>query len=178
MAIAMVTAGKMRNIWASAHIPLKLKLRIYKVGVCTKLTYGSEAWTLDSKAIQILNGANSRMLSRITGKTIREEASANTRTYDVVEAIRARRMKWVGHILRMDAERIVHKVLHFMHENQADGDLLMDVPSIPWTSLKSLAADRQLWRKHVRANFVTLWPRVVEQFCQILNLIDYGCLGV
>ena len=45
-----------------------------------------------------------------------------------------------------------------MKTKLADGDLLMDVPPIPWTALKSLAADRQLWRKHVRAKFVTLWP--------------------
>lgn len=43
--IAMKTAGKLRNIWPSRWIPLLLKLRIYKTGVCSKLAYGSEAWT-------------------------------------------------------------------------------------------------------------------------------------
>ena len=84
VAIAMVTSVKMRGIWASPHIPQSLKLRIYKTGVCSKLTYGSEAWVLDARAIKILNGANCRMLSRFTGKTIHEEANAKTRTFDLV----------------------------------------------------------------------------------------------
>ena len=90
---ASTTAGKMRGIWASKTIPLKLKLRIYKVGVCSKLTYGSEAWNLDAAACRLLNGANSRMLSHITGKSAHEEASSKTRTFDVIVSIRARRLK-------------------------------------------------------------------------------------
>ena len=33
IAAAATTAGNMRNIWASKSTPLRLKLRIYKVGV-------------------------------------------------------------------------------------------------------------------------------------------------
>lgn len=115
VAIALVTSGKMRSIWAAKHVPLSLKLRIYKTGVCSKLTYGSEAWILDAKAVKTLNGANSRMLARFTGKSIRDEACAATRTFDVVKSIRKRRLKWVGHILRMDAERLVQKALRHLH---------------------------------------------------------------
>ena len=43
IAIAVKTADKMRHIWASKQIPLQLKLRIYITGVCSQLTYGSEA---------------------------------------------------------------------------------------------------------------------------------------
>ena len=43
IASATSTAGKMRAIWASKTVPLKLKLRIYKTGVCSRLTYGAEA---------------------------------------------------------------------------------------------------------------------------------------
>ena len=43
IAAATSTAGKMRAIWASRSTPIKLKMRIYKTGVCSRLTYGSEA---------------------------------------------------------------------------------------------------------------------------------------
>ena len=92
------------------------------------------------------------------GKTIHEEASTDTRTFDVVEAIRARRLKWVGHIFRMDSTRLIQKVLRFIHANRTEGDLLMDVPDIPWNALQALARDRQLWRQHARAKFAALWP--------------------
>ena len=84
IASAMKTAGKMRNIWSSKWIPLPLKLRIYITSVCSQLTYGSEAWKLDAPTIRKLNGVNSRILHHITGKTIREEASADTRSFDIV----------------------------------------------------------------------------------------------
>ena len=99
IATATTTAGKMRNIWGSQTTPLRLKLRIYKPAVCSRLVYGSEAWTLDATTCAMLNGANSRLITRITGKSIREEASRRTRTFDVVAWIRSRRLQWVGHIL-------------------------------------------------------------------------------
>ena len=118
----------MRNIWASHTIPMKLKLRIYKTGVCSRLTYGSEAWHLDTRACAMLNGANSRLVSRITRKSAHEEASKRTRTFDVVSWIRARRLQWVGQILRMDPSRMVYKAAQHIHENRMEGDLLMEVP--------------------------------------------------
>ena len=55
----------------------------------------------------MLNGANSRMVARITGQTIREESTIGTRTFDLVKWIRARRLKWVGHILRLDDSMMI-----------------------------------------------------------------------
>ena len=40
---ATSAAGKMRAIWARQSTPLSLKMRIYKSGVCSRLTYGSES---------------------------------------------------------------------------------------------------------------------------------------
>ena len=132
IAVAMKTAGQMRNIWASKTTPLNLKMRIYRTGVCSCLVYGSEAWSLDDKACAMLNGANSRMVARITGRTIKEEASKTTRTFDFVTWIRARRLQWVGHILRMDNNdtepRLIYKAVSYIYEHRRPGDLLMDIP--------------------------------------------------
>ena len=136
IAAATATAGKMRNIWSSNSIPQRLKLRIYITGVCSRLVYGSEAWKLDAKACAMINGANSRLISRITQKTPHEEASRRTRTFDVVRWIRSRRLQWVGHILRMCPSRMVHKAAKYIHEHKSEGDLLMDVPvGYSWTEL-------------------------------------------
>ena len=100
----------------------------------------------------MLNGANSRMMSRITSKTIHEEASKETRTFDVVSWIRARRLQWVGHILRMDEGRMVHRALKHIYENKSEGDLLMDLPKkYLWKELLMLANNRDGWRHHVQA---------------------------
>ena len=83
---------------------------------------------LTKKVQQMLNGANSKMVSRITNKTVHEEASAETRTIDIVSQVRAVRMRWLGHILRMDPERMAHKAVKHMHSQRQDGDILMDAP--------------------------------------------------
>ena len=97
----------MRSVWASKTVPTRLKLCIYKTGVCSKLTYGADVWRLTPKVCTMFNGANSKMVVRITNRPIQEEASVITRTFDIVRWIRARGLQWVDHILRMDPERLV-----------------------------------------------------------------------
>ena len=100
----------------------------------------------------MINGANSLMVARITNRTPHEEASPTTRSFDVVRCIRARRLRWVGHILRMDPSRMVHKALRHIHESRRAGDLLMDTPpALTWRQLKDLAAKREVWRHRVHS---------------------------
>ena len=57
----------------------------------------------------MINGANSLMVARITNKTPHEKTRPATRSFDVIQWIRARRLQWVDHILRMTPSRMVHK---------------------------------------------------------------------
>ena len=91
------------------------------------------------------------MLSHITGRTVHEEASATTRTYDVVASIRSVRAKWLGHILRMTPERMVHRAVQHMFHNREDGDLLMDAPNAQtWKELCDMAKQRDEWQRQVQ----------------------------
>lgn len=99
----------------------------------------------------MLNGANSRMLHHITGKSIHDEASATTRTFDLVRWIRARRLQWVGHILRMEPDHMVYNALKHLHGSRSQGDILMDVPDYAWPELVQLAANRDGWRQLVKS---------------------------
>ena len=109
-----------------------------------------------------LNGANNKMVSAITGRTIKEEAQQDGKTYDVVAGIRATRLRWLGHILRMPEKRMVRKAVKLLYNNRAEGDLLMDAPATEsWEELTALAGDledesmatarRKEWRQRVRA---------------------------
>ena len=90
------------------------------------------------------------MVSRITGKTIHEEVSRITHTFDVVGWIRARRLQWLVHILRMEEKRLVYKALKHIHENKSEGDLLMDMSEkYSWKELIHLTANRDGWKRHV-----------------------------
>ena len=126
-AMAQSRCGDLRAVFSSS-IPLKLKLKIYKTAVCSLLTYGSEAWRLDSKTMAKLNGCNARCLSHITHKTAHEEASVRTRTYDLLMDVRRRRHQWLGHILRLDGNRYVKEAVRAQLYMGLPGGLAVDAP--------------------------------------------------
>ena len=102
------------------------------------MTYGSEAWQLCNEATKALNGANSQMLSIITGKTPHAEASIDTHTFDLLHWIRARRLQWLGHILRMTDDRKLKQTAYEIFKSPNPGDLLMDASKTDsWRELKA-----------------------------------------
>ena len=150
-AMAKQRFGKMRHLWSSKALHLRLRLRLYIASVCSIMTYGSEAWNLTKEVKKKLNGANSQMLSAITGKSYREEAVEATCSFNLLRAIRARRLQWLGHILRLDEDRLLQRAVHHVYNNRCDGDILSDAPRTEsWAELKMWAADREKWRTRVR----------------------------
>ena len=97
------------------------------------------------------------MMSIITGKSPHQEASAKEQTFNLTKWIRARRLQWLGHILRMDSTtrqnaRLLKLAVFEMHKAPQAGDLLMDAPrTSSWRELLQFASDRELWRTRVRA---------------------------
>ena len=107
---------------------------------------------LSDEVSKALNGANSQMLSVISGKTAHEEASKDTRTFDLLRWIRARRLQWLGHILRMDSERKLKQAVFEMFRAPRPGDLLMDAPKVKsWHELRLFACDKEYWKARVRS---------------------------
>ena len=145
--------GKMRHIWSDKRLHLNLRLRLYKSSVCSIMTYGSEAWILSEEVMRAINGANAQMVSIITGKSPHEEASNGTRTFDLLRWIRARRLQWLGHILRMDGmKRKLKQAVFELYSEPRPGDLLMDAPKTrSWRELLYYAQDREYWKARVRS---------------------------
>ena len=100
IAMAMTRSGQLSHLFDSPELGKRLKLRLYKVAVCSLLMYGCESWVLTNKVLRQLNGANSSMLARITGQSVREEARRATTSFDLVRQIRVMRLKWLGYILQ------------------------------------------------------------------------------
>ena len=170
--MATARAGKLRNIWGADDLPLKLKLRLYKSACCSILVYGSEAWRLDKKTCAIINGANAMMLSHITNRPRRDEACKrkHTTTFNIISWIRARRLRWLGHILRLhDADkqhseqRLLFQAVKHIFEHPSEGDLLMDAPVDQWQELLKQAKDKGKWKKFVEATKQSKAPAVNTQ---------------
>ena len=163
IALAMQRMGVLRHVFDS-NISLGLKMKVYKSAICSLLTYGCEAWSLNEKTIAMLNGANARCLSRFTGKDAHTEASARTRSYDLVAAIRQRRFKWLGHILRMHEHRLVKLAVKRQHELNRAGNMFHDVPAgLTLAQIIGVAKDRARWKRLSTfigrpTSAVKLWP--------------------
>ena len=152
--------GELRQMFDSPFLTRRLKLRLYIAAVVSVMTYGCEAWFLTPKVMAKLNGANSRMLARIMGSSIREEARSATSHFDLVKEVRARRLKWAGGILRMDPDRLLHKAIEAQLVLGMQGGLLMDAPAgMTLSELKALAQDKSVW-KSLRANIPSHLRRV------------------
>ena len=151
IALAKSRAGQLRHILSSEALPLDLRLRLYVAGCCSILTYGAEAWLLDERTCKILNGANAYMLAHITGNHRKYEASAITTSFNLILWIRARRLRWLGHILRLpdkNGERLLKKAIRHTHAFRQSGDMLMDIKTgLSWSDLVTQAQDRATWKR-------------------------------
>ena len=148
IAKAMLRCGKLRHLFDADHLSLNLKLRLYSAAVCSLLTYGMETWYLNPLTIRRINGANSRMLARITGNTIHHEARASTTTFNLTLHLRRRRFLWLGKILRDDPSRIIFQMLYEQKQLDVPGDLFMDAPShFSLEELQLLSRNELQWNR-------------------------------
>ena len=151
MAIAEQRFADASHIWSDRTLPIDMKLGYYESAVCSTLTHVSEAWDLHAKALTSLNGWNSRHLHVITRRSFRDEAV--TPSYDLVRAIRQRRQRYLGHILRMPPSRLVRETIGFLGSTgppYEEGSILMDCGNVTLDELITLAADRKAWEHLVK----------------------------
>ena len=146
--LAQVAFNDLSKLWADSNLPLTMKLGLYSTAVCSSLSHGSEAWEFTQAAQGFLNGFNCRCLFWITGKQYRE--TATNPDYDLFLAIRKRRLRYLGHILRMSNDCLVRRtfIAYISYpDGPPNGSLLDDCLSRSINELTSLAVDRVKWRK-------------------------------
>ena len=168
MKLAKAIFGRLHEFWSSSVLKLDIKIRIYKCCVWSVLSYGNIAWKLDKDTCSSLRGWNAKCLSRITGKEIPVLASKRTieASLDLVNYIRAQRIRWLGHTLRREgnhpAKAIVMKL-----EKRVKGSILMDlsyfVKEEDMDKLVELAHDKEEWNIIVNTIKTT----------QALDVIDF-----
>lgn len=121
------------------------------MGVCSRLTYGSEVCRLNDKACAMFNGSNIRMLSPITHKSSHEESSSVTR-------IQIPLMLLIGFV--SEGPSVLGTCSAWMKGDWcarwlkvlSEGDMFMDVPTkFSWCELLELTKDRVGWLPRVMA---------------------------
>ncbi|KAI8516780.1 hypothetical protein Bbelb_053610 [Branchiostoma belcheri] len=127
MAIAQTRFSSLQHIWRDHRLPNSLKVRLYKSSVCSTLTHSCEAWDLTRDVTRMINGFNSRCLQVITKKHFQD--TATNPDHNLMLTIRRRRLRYIGHILRMDPSRLVRRTLEAYvcgGDIPPEGSLLMD----------------------------------------------------
>ena len=86
----------------------------------------------------------------MTGVHYREPATAPA--YDLVLAVRRRRLRYLGHVLRMSADRMVRCALMALVSDAVKypaGSLFSDCQGVALPQLVAMAANRAMWRAKV-----------------------------
>ena len=101
----------------------------------------------------MVNGFNSRCLSIITGEDYYREAAVRPE-FDLVATVMKRRLRFAGHILRMDADRLLRRTfLAYLRSwtTRPVGTVLHGLDSMPIDDIVTLARNRRAWSRHVNS---------------------------
>ena len=150
MNIAQSVFSALSHIWNDHRLPQSMKIRLYILAVCSTMTHACESWDLSASVCRKINGFNSRCLHIITGKDYRE--TATNPVFNLLLSVRKRRLRYLGHVLRMSNDRLVKKtLLAYTHggEHVPEGSLLMDCDNLSLPELELAAQDRKKWRRMI-----------------------------
>ena len=114
--------GALREpVFRDSNLSLRTKRAVYKAVVLGVLLYGSETWTTKRGVGRRLEVFHNRCLKGILGITAAQQRNEHLSSVQIAkqfgmeeslgDLIAARRLRWLGHVARMDEERVPKKML-------------------------------------------------------------------
>lgn len=153
IAKAAETMSKLqKRVWDNKNLTNNTKMQVYRAGVLSTLLYSSEAWTTYATQEERLNSFHLRCLRHILG--IRgQDLVPNTEVLEraglpsIFALLAQCRLRWLGHVRRMDDSRIPKDLLY---GELADGARSRGGPSLRYKDsckrdLKSAGIDLDTW---------------------------------
>ena len=155
--------GRLTKVLKSKEMTLNTKVTIYLTIVLPILLYGSETWQMYIADIKRLNAFHQRCLRRILGITYKDRIKNEvildrTNQRQLTDIIQERRLRWLGHVFRMDDNRFPKQTLKWAPigkrgrgrpkltwRNTIEKDLREC--NITWDEASTLAEDRTEWRR-------------------------------
>ena len=97
--------------WKSIQLNIPLKCKLYRALVLSLVLYNSETWTMNKSTQRKLESFHTSCLRRILclsymERVTNEEVLARSRMLTLSEMIMIKRLKWFGHVLRMNDDRL------------------------------------------------------------------------
>ena len=103
-----------QGAWENKYLTENTKMHIYQACVLSTLLYGSETWTTYMKQERRLNSFHLRCLRRMLGVKWQDhitnsEILSGADISSMHSLLSQRRLRWLGHVHRMDDGRIPRK---------------------------------------------------------------------
>ena len=121
-----------QNLWKSKQLSVHLKCNLYKALVLSAVLYSSETWTLSKLMERKLESFHCGCLRRILRvsyleKATNDEIMSRSRMPQLSTMIMLKRIKWYGHIQRMEPGRLARSDFdwdppdQYVHARRAPG---------------------------------------------------------
>ena len=151
------------RVWGNSTLTVSTKMSVYSACILSTLLYGSETWTPYARQEDRLQIFHLRSLKFILGISW-EERKTNVEVLEIAglpsiyTLLRQRRLRWLGHVHRMDDGRIPKDLLYgeleeggrdkgrplLRYKDVCKRDLkALDIDLSSW---ETIAADRDAWR--------------------------------
>ena len=117
---ARAAFSNLRHLWRRRDVSLYLKGRVYNTTLRAVLLYGCGSWTLrvnDNKRLSAFDHRCLRSISRvwwqlrISNAEVRRRVLKSEKNTEIGHVIVKNQLRWLGHVLRMDQNRLPRRAL-------------------------------------------------------------------
>ena len=107
---------KCSGVLCDKKMPVKLKGKVYRTVVRPAMLYGAETWATTKRQESRIEVNEMRMLRWMCGVTRKdkirnEHIRGTTKVAQASRKITERRLKWYGHVMRMEEDHVVKRVM-------------------------------------------------------------------
>ncbi len=154
-------------IWRSKQYSLKTKMVLYNSNVKSVLLYGSESWRAvktDMRRMEVFHNGCLRRICQIfwPNKISNNELYKKTGSWSIIKEITHRRLRWLGHVLRMEQDRITKIALKWTPPGKRKPGRPkitwcrtvtqeLEQINLSWGEAQHAARDRVQWRVLIEA---------------------------
>ena len=107
---------KCSGVLCDKKMPVKLKGKVYRTVVRPAMLYGAETWATTKRQESRIEVNEMRMLRWMCGVTRKdkirnEHIRGTTKVAQASRKITERKLKWYGHVMRMEEDHVVKRVM-------------------------------------------------------------------